>query len=109
MNIHKTVSDIHKCAIEHGWWDEERSFPETIALIHSEISEALEEYRNGHDVTEIYYRHDGKPEGVPIELADAIIRIFDYCGFVGIDIEDAINQKYNYNLDRDYRHGGKRC
>jgi hypothetical protein len=48
-----------------------------------------------------------KPEGIPIELADCIIRIFDYCGKEGINIEEAIRIKHEYNKTRPYRHGGK--
>lgn len=90
-----------------GWWDDERTVPELMALMHSEISEALEEYRNGHEVTEIYLE-DGKPEGVPIELADVLIRIFDMCGRHGIPIAEAVRIKMKYNQGRPHRHGGKR-
>lgn len=121
MNIKTMVEKIHKTAVEHGWWEEERPFGEIVALIHSEISEAFEEYRNGHAPTEIYYpkmppiHPDGtvksmaKPEGIPVELADCVIRIFDYCGRQGIDIEAAIIEKMEYNESRPYRHGGKKA
>lgn len=50
-----------------------------------------------------------KPEGVAVELADCVIRILDYCGHAGIDIEEAIRIKHEYNKTRPYRHGGKKC
>jgi NTP pyrophosphatase (non-canonical NTP hydrolase) len=106
MQIQEYVNKINDIAVRHGWYDSERSFGDIISLCHSELSEALEEYRNGHDPTEIYYNGE-KPEGIPIELADCVIRIFDYCGANGIDIEEAINIKINYNEKRPYKHGGK--
>lgn len=61
------------------------------------------------DETEIYFSDNGKPEGIPTELADVIIRVLDYCGYAGIDIDAAISQKHEYNKSRPYRHGGKKC
>ena len=76
-----------------------------IALIHSELSEALEECTHGR--MEAYLGEHGKPEGFPIEIADAVIRILDLCGSLGIDIDAAVEQKHEYNLKRPNRHGGK--
>lgn len=64
--FNEVAKEIHKNAVAHGWWDETRTFPEIVALIHSELSEALEEYRSNHGVTEVY-QEAGKPEGVPSE------------------------------------------
>lgn len=110
IKLNGIAKEIHKEAIAHGWWKTIREFPEVIALCHSELSEALEEHRDGHSLTEIYFNPEkpNKPEGIPIELADAIIRILDYCAYAGINIEAAILQKHEYNRTRPYRHGGKR-
>lgn len=106
QTIEELVKDINQNANEKGWWDKERSFGDFISLCHSELSEALEEHRNGRCNSEIYYA-GVKPEGIPIELADVIIRIFDFCGEHYIDIENAIKIKHDYNKTRGYRHGDK--
>ena len=106
MNLNDLVKEVHKNAIEHGWWVKDRSFGEIIALCHSELSEALEEHRNGRKPTEIYLNGD-KPEGIPIELADIIIRILDYCGKENIDIDYSMKLKMEFNKTRPYKHGGK--
>lgn len=86
-----------------------RSFGDIIALVHSELSEALEEYRNGHSYTEIYYNDEnpGKPEGIPIELADALIRILQFSSNENVDIGHAVALKIAYNETRPHKHGGK--
>jgi NTP pyrophosphatase (non-canonical NTP hydrolase) len=107
MSLNELAKKIHQNAVNHGWWENERSLPEILMLCVSELSEALEEVRNGHDVKEVYIK-EGKPEGVPTELADCIIRILDYCGHVGIDIQKVLEEKHVYNKGRTYRHGGKK-
>lgn len=137
MNLNQWRDEIHALAKEKGWWEGERTFGEIIALCHSELSEALEEYRAGNysiyynctknpaiiepciyeddnqcELAFMYYGEcnykNSKPEGIPAELADCIIRILDYCGKEGIDIEEAVKIKHQYNKTRPYRHGGKR-
>jgi NTP pyrophosphatase (non-canonical NTP hydrolase) len=106
MTIEKLIERSWYLAEEKGWHSVKSSFPEHLMLVVSELSEALEEYRNGHGVQESRVEN-GKPEGVPIELADALIRIFDMCGVHGIDIAKAIEVKHKFNETRPYRHGGK--
>lgn len=107
-DINELIKEIHENAVDHGWWDDERSFGEIIALCHSELSEALEEYRKGFGPRFTYYNDPGKPEGIPTELADCMIRILDYCGHVGVDMEEIIREKHEFNKSRPYKHGGKK-
>lgn len=106
MNIAEAVKAAHQNAIDKGWYEEPKSFGDMIALMHSELSEALEDYRNGYKFTETYFEGE-KPCGIPTELADVVIRIFDACGYLGIDLEAAIKLKMAYNATRPQRHGGK--
>lgn len=109
MNINEAVKESYENARDHGWHDSKRSVGDLICLMHSELSEALEEHRNGKLPTEIYYNDakPDKPEGIPVELADCVIRIFDFCGLHDIDLEKALKIKMHYNKTRPYRHGGK--
>lgn len=99
MHISTMAKAIHNNAISKGFAIEGqvRPVPELLCLIHSEISEALEAYRNHDDAN------------LSEELADAVIRLFDTAEELGIDIEEAIIKKHNYNQSRPYKHGGKKC
>lgn len=79
-----------------------------LALITTEVAEAIEEIRNGHAVDETYYPDGSKPEGVPSELADIVIRSLDAADVWGIDLYAIIDEKLRYNETRGYRHGGKK-
>lgn len=105
-SINDLVNEAHQNAIDKGWYEEPKSFGDFISLAHSELSEALEEFRQGKKVREIYYAGE-KPCGIPTELADLVIRVFDMCGYYGIDLEKAIDLKMAYNKTRSHRHGGK--
>ncbi len=107
--LRELVDLAHAMAVEKGWWPDEAPHPDTVpaklSLVHSEISEALEQYRDGHMLP--YESHGGKPEGFGVELADAVIRIFDLAGYLKIDLERLIRLKMDYNATRPHRHGGK--
>lgn len=66
-----------------------------LALIHSEVSEALEAVR-----------HEDRPN-FEEELADVVIRVLDLAGGLGIDLDAAVAAKLARNRERGYRHGGK--
>jgi NTP pyrophosphatase (non-canonical NTP hydrolase) len=107
MTINEMCQVANEQATKSGFT--ENTVGEDIALMHSELSEALEEYRANHPVHTIYYNESkpDKPEGVPIELADAVIRIFHFCGKYNIDLEQALTTKMTYNATRSFKHGGK--
>ena len=123
MKISELQKAAHKLSLRKGWWDDCRIYPglknyalapefvdnhvpEKLALIHSEISEALESVRSGEAL--FFETKDGKPEGLGVELADAVIRIADLCEAVGVDLESCILLKHRYNKGRPHKHGGKR-
>lgn len=124
--LNELAREIHNNAVAHGWWDEERSFGDIVALCHSELSEALEEYRSGRPLAYVFqdrgddssdpvemvtnpdiWQHKRKPEGIAVEMIDCIIRILDWCGKEGVDVDKLLTAKHEYNRTRPYRHGGK--
>jgi NTP pyrophosphatase (non-canonical NTP hydrolase) len=121
VKIRETQKAVHELAKAKGWWDESHIGPdelrlstvaviEKLCLVHSEVSEAVEEARvtRPRNLGMARYRpEDRKPEGFAVELADAVIRILDLCGALGIDLEEAIRIKHEFNMTRPQRHGGK--
>ncbi len=105
------VHEIHKNAVQHGWYDGQsvKNFGELLMLVVTEVAEVMEEYRNGRLMRETYVNEKGKMCGIPSELADIVIRVMDICGYYEIDLEQAIAEKHEYNKSRPYKHGGKKC
>jgi NTP pyrophosphatase (non-canonical NTP hydrolase) len=110
--MEKTIADwqrdVHLLAIEKGWYDQRTASPHHILanlmLVVSEISEAAEHVRDGQ-IYDVGTVPGGKPIGLRIELADAIIRILDTATWLGIDIEEAMQVKHEYNRTRPHKHG----
>jgi len=100
--IDSTLMECHAIAKQNGFetptgFDQVDPIIRCLCLIHSEVSEALEAVRKND--------RDNFAE----ELADTVIRVFDLCGGLDIDLEGAILAKMEVNRGRGYRHGGKRA
>lgn len=89
-------------------WDsgKQNSFAEEIAHLHEELSEAFRAFRLHKDFA-IRISDNGKPEGIPIELADVLIGLFYNAELHGFDLFAAVEQKHQYNLTRDYNAEGR--
>jgi NTP pyrophosphatase (non-canonical NTP hydrolase) len=80
---------------------QDATVPEDIALMHLELSEALEEFHEGYLPNQTKYR-GYKPVGIPTKMADLIIRVLRFCGKYEIDIERAVEEKIAYSEGRPY-------
>lgn len=121
--LSELAADINANAVAHGFWDEERNFGEMVALMHSELSEALEEHRAGkpaeyvvhaigcpyfdleEELSLIAFGCKCKTEGTAVELVDCLIRILDTLHSFGVDIDGVVARKMAYNASRPYKHG----
>lgn len=116
MKLNEFAKEVHQNAVDHGWWEEERTFGEIVALCHSELSEALEEFRAGRPMVrcvgfefnkncvdactglECLTRFDDglMPEGIAVELADCIIRILDWLGRKDMNVDELVEEARLY-------------
>lgn len=100
-----------------------------LLLVVSEVTEAQDELRTGKAIDQEYLSYPaeliehhgetfvthtyeqnewpGKPEGVPSEIADAVIRLLDLADEAGIDLQDVIERKLAFNATRPKLHGKK--
>jgi len=103
LNMNELAKEIIAINTANGWnvlkpeqWDDTYKVPAILALIHSEVSEALEGFRKNDAAN------------FAEEMADVLIRVLDCTGGLGIDIDAAVRAKLEKNKTRGFRHGGKK-
>lgn len=116
MRALDTASDeVYEVNMANGWFEDDRTVGDDIALLHSEASEMLEAFRDGglFDQTkgEAVHAANGsvlpKPEGFGSECADVLIRLLDTCKRRNINLGAEFERKILYNATRGHKHGGK--
>ena len=101
LGLNQCAKDCHEAAVKGGWWHDsngekkDRNVGELLCLIHSEISEAMEGARK--DLMDTHLKHRSMME---VELADAIIRIFDLAESRNFNLGETIYEKLEYNKNR---------
>lgn len=101
--VFELVEACHGASVRGGWWHDlktgeklERNVGEQLCLIHSEISEAMEGHRKDLMDDKLPHR-----KAIEVELADALIRIFDLGGGLNLDLPGALVEKMAYNQTRE--------
>jgi NTP pyrophosphatase (non-canonical NTP hydrolase) len=126
MQINEMSDAAWSIAASKGWWDfaarpvasgdvpcapgltmTPTEVTAQLALVMTEASEAIECVRDGDYAPRVSTEKPGKPEGLPSELADIVIRVGQLAHAMGIDLEEAIGVKMEHNAVRVHRHGGR--
>lgn len=112
--LSRMADEVERVNRANGWYEEDRTIGDDVALLHSEASEMLEAYREHGlaDMTAPPFPGEPdrlpKPEGFGSEAADVLIRLLDTCKRRGVDLGFEYRRKIAHNAQRGYRHGGKR-
>lgn len=105
--------EIHDNAIRHGFYDKQIEIGTLLMLVVSELGEAINADRAGKhcsikllpDNIHKQQFEDAVKDTFEDEIADAIIRLLDLCGYLSIDIDKHITEKMRYNANRERLHG----
>lgn len=106
--LNVAADEVEEINRANGWYEENRTVGEGIALLHSEVSEMLEAYRDWGTEDATAPEPGAKPEGFGSEAADVLVRLLDECKRQKINLGWEFARKLNHNRSRGYRHGGKR-
>lgn len=123
QGLNEASQKIHEANKEKGFYDKPREIGTLLMLVVSELSEALEADRKSIHANFSAYQEklESEPDRAELkqpylfqefikdsfedEIADAMIRLFDLCGYLNIDIENHIKLKLQYNKNRTHKHG----